>query len=176
MRSNFWKFFVVGFLLLYFSQFYAHQGLFSYIYEFFIPQKKYSRYQLYKIFDDEKKMKDREFIAHIKENDDYYLNLFEQSISKREQFGFKSSLTEQLKKCGCACFELCIAALCIYGIQFLPKKYQTVWPLTAAVATAFGIDGLHKLYKGIFYKSRMKKKLERDKLIRREIREMTYLI
>lgn len=169
------RFFSFSFLLcLHVFALQGYQGIISRVKDYISSESLYSRYQLYAMT--QESMNDEEFISHILENDDYYLTMIESFISKREYVGKKAGTTAQVKKIAYALAELSVAGACAGGAYYLQTKDNNwKWP-AAIVASVIALDGAWSLFKGITYKSRMKQKLERDKLLRRTLREITETI
>jgi hypothetical protein len=171
------RFFSFSFLLcLQVFALHGYQGIISRVKDYVSSESLYSRYQLYSMTQDAQTMSDEEFISHIIENDDYYLTMIESFISKREYVGKKATVSAQIKKIAWALAELSLAGACAGGAYYLHTKDNNwKWP-AAFVASVIALDGAWSVFKGITYKKRMKQKLERDKLLRRTLREITETI
>lgn len=133
----------------------------------------FTRHQLYKkctnviILDDA-------VAENIQNNQEYYLDMIEESILKREQNGSKEGKIVDVPKIIYGAGQLSMPIFGYYILQHYQLDYPKLYTVPAALL--FCGLGLNKIYKGIFYKSRMEHKLERDKLARRTIREITHQI
>lgn len=165
---------LILFMIIYSQHFNAYQNPLSRLYEYCKNDPYFSRYKLYRMTEDQ--LINDKVIAHIKEHEHYYLSLIETYISKREYMGPKAKLDAQISKLGWSIGQILAGLYWLTTVNQLSDQlghYKMPLAVTATLATS---NGLWKLWKGIFYKKRMKRKLERDKLVRRHLREITEII
>lgn len=139
----------------------------------FFSNSQFTRHQLYKKCTNES-LFDDSVAENIQSNQEYYLDMIEESILKREQNGSKAGKILDVTKILFGAGQLSMPIIGYYILQHYQLDYPVSYTIPAALL--FCGFGLNKIYKGIFYKSRMEYKLERDKLTRRTIREITHQI
>lgn len=164
------------FFLISCGQLNAGNSIFSRMKEWIIKPEHFSRYRLYDgLLDKYPAELDRELIHDILASDDYYLDLIEESILKREHNGPKADKTISISKVANGLAEVTLPAILYYMVKnyYCDQCAQEYKVPALLIGGVFASLGLHNIYKGIRYKKRMTEKLARDKEVRRLLRELT---
>jgi hypothetical protein len=133
-----------------------------------------SRFDLYKqIIDHEQNAINPELIHHLKEHQEYYFDLLESLIVKRDHRGNKDT-SFNFTKIAYGAGKVIIPLLAYCGLTQSALISDTgVKNILTVMAGLCVLSGIRTIYKGIFYKKRMEQKLARDKAVRRFLREAT---
>ena len=178
MNKNIFLFLLAGSFSVVSNPLYASRSLYSSIKDFIVTPEYISRYSLYDaVIDQNIESIDQELIMQLQDDDEYYLDMVEEYILKREANGPKADKSFSPIKITYGLCQLLAPVLIYTGGQYYNYTFPDEFRIPAiVVASITELCGIYTLYKGIFYKNRMRKKLERDKQIRRFLREITYQI